>query len=120
MKRLVDKPLEELDLKHPAKLLIGAAMLALIAPFTALADEVSDGAAIFGSKCSVCHNADNADRKVGPGLAGIKNGKMPSGKDATDENLLAIINQGGNGMPAYESILTAEDKAKLVAYLKTL
>jgi cytochrome c len=111
---------EEYVLKHSARLLIGAAALALAVPFAALADDVSDGAATFASKCSVCHNADSTDRKVGPGLAGIKNGKLPSGKEATDENILAVINQGGGGMPAYESILTAEEKTKLVAYVKTL
>lgn len=106
-------------MKQSATLLIGAAALALTSPF-AYADAVSDGATAFGSKCSVCHNADSAERKIGPGLAGIKDGKLPSGKDATDENIMVIINQGGNGMPAYESILTDEEKTSLVAYLKTL
>lgn len=107
-------------MKQTAKLFIGAAALALALPFAAMADDVSDGATAFGSKCAVCHNADSADRKIGPGLAGMKDGKMPSGKEATTENIMAIINQGGNGMPAYESILTAEEKTALVAYLKTL
>jgi mono/diheme cytochrome c family protein len=111
---------EEHDLKQCARLFIGAAALALALPFAALADDVSDGAAAFASKCAVCHNADSAERKVGPGLAGIKNGKLPSGKEATTENIMTVINQGGNGMPAYESILTAAEKTALVAYLKTL
>ena len=106
-------------MKQSATLFIGAAALALASPF-AFADAVSDGAAAFGSKCAVCHNTDSAERKIGPGLAGIKDGKLPSGKEATDENILAVINQGGNGMPAYESILTDEEKTVLVAYLKTL
>lgn len=107
-------------MKQTARLFIGAAALALVVPFAALADDVSDGAAAFASKCAVCHNTDSSERKIGPGLAGIKDGKMPSGKEATTENILAIINGGGNGMPAYESILTAEEKTALVAYLKTL
>jgi mono/diheme cytochrome c family protein len=107
-------------LKQSARLFIGAAALALAAPFAALADDVSDGATAFGAKCAVCHNSDSADRKIGPGLAGIKDGKLPSGKEATPENIMTIINEGGNGMPAYESILTAEEKTALVAFLKTL
>ena len=107
-------------MKQSARLFIGAAALALVLPFATFADDVSDGATAFGSKCAVCHNADSAESKIGPGLAGIKDGKLPSGKEATDENILAIINQGGNGMPAYESILTAEEANALVAYLKTL
>ena len=107
-------------MKQSARLFIGAAALALALPYAAMADDVSDGAAAFGAKCAVCHNADSAERKIGPGLAGIKDGKLPSGKEATAENIMTIINEGGNGMPAYESILTAEEKTALVAYLKTI
>lgn len=118
--KLAYLPVEEHDLKQSARLFIGAAALALAVPFAAMADDVSDGATAFGAKCAVCHNADSAERKIGPGLAGIKDGKLPSGKEATTENIMTIINEGGNGMPAYESILTAEEKTALVAYLKTI
>jgi mono/diheme cytochrome c family protein len=107
-------------LKHPAQLFTVVAALALASPFAAVADEASDGANVFAGKCAVCHATDSAERKIGPGLLGIKDGKMPSGKDATDENLMTIINDGGNGMPAYASLLTDEEKTQLVAYLKTL
>lgn len=107
-------------MKHPVQLFFAVAALALASPFAAAADEASDGANVFAGKCAACHNTDSADQKVGPGLLGVKDGKMPSGKDATDENLMTIINDGGNGMPAYASLLTDEEKAQLVAYLKTL
>jgi mono/diheme cytochrome c family protein len=107
-------------LKQPAQLLIAVAALALASPFAAQADEVSDGEVVFAGKCAVCHNTDSAEQKIGPGLAGIKDGKLPSGKDATDENLMTNINDGGNGMPAYASLLTDEEKAQVIAYVKTL
>jgi mono/diheme cytochrome c family protein len=96
-----------------------ALAVATIAPL-AQAQSADDGKEIFEAKCAVCHNADSKDKKIGPGLAGIKDGKLPSGKDATDENLLANINKGGNGMPAFEKLLSDEEKASLIAYLKTL
>jgi mono/diheme cytochrome c family protein len=34
--------------------------------------------------------------------------------------VLARINQGGDGMPAYAEMLTDQEKADLLAYLKTL
>ena len=73
-------------------------------------------------QCSVCHNADSADRKMGPGLKGLfKKGKLESnGKPANDANVLEKINEGGNGMPAYKDMLSDDEKANLVAYLKTL
>jgi cytochrome c len=72
-------------------------------------------------QCSVCHDAESTDAKIGPGLKGLfKNAKLPSGKATSDANVLAQINAGGNGMPAYKDILSDAEKADLLAYLKTL
>ena len=43
-----------------------------------------------------------------------------NGKKPTDANVKAIIDKGGNGMPPYEELLSAEEKANVIAYLKTL
>lgn len=72
-------------------------------------------------QCSVCHNADSDEKKMGPGLKGLfKKDKMMNGKKPTEENVRAIVNAGGNGMPAYEELLSAEERDDLLAYLKTL
>ena len=94
------------------------ALAALTVP--AYAADAANGEEIFETKCGVCHNADSKDKKIGPGLAGIKDGKLPSGKDATDEVMTDNLNKGGNGMPAFEKLLSDEEKADLVAYMKTL
>lgn len=108
-------------MKHSAKLFIAAAALAAAAPMTVLADDVSDGKALFTSAtCAACHDAESNTQKVGPGLAGIKDGKLPSGKDATDANIMAVINDGEGAMPAFGERLNDDEKAKLLTYLKTL
>jgi cytochrome c len=72
-------------------------------------------------QCSVCHNADSDEKKMGPGLKGLfKKAKLSNGKALTEASVRAIINAGGNGMPAYESILSDEEKNHVIAYLKTL
>lgn len=73
-------------------------------------------------QCTVCHNADSTDRKMGPGLKGLfKKAKLDSnGKPVNDANVIGKIEEGGNGMPAYKDMLTADEKANLLAYLKTL
>jgi cytochrome c2 len=72
-------------------------------------------------QCSVCHNADSTEKKMGPGLKGLfKRDKLTNGKPVNDANVRAVINAGGNGMPAYESILSDEEKDNVIAYLKTL
>jgi len=83
--------------------------------------DAAKGKEVF-DQCSVCHNADSTEVKMGPGLKGLfKKGKMTTtGKPVTDANILAKVNEGGNGMPAYKDILSDTDKANLLAYLKTL
>jgi mono/diheme cytochrome c family protein len=82
---------------------------------------VANGKEVFESNCSVCHNADSDEKKMGPGLKGLfKHDKLKNGKKPTEANVLAIINAGGNGMPAYADMLTDQEKKDVIAYLKTL
>jgi cytochrome c len=83
--------------------------------------DAAKGKEVF-DQCTVCHNSDSTDRKMGPGLKGLfKKGKLDSnGKPANDANVLDKINEGGNGMPGYKDTLSDDEKANLIAYLKTL
>jgi mono/diheme cytochrome c family protein len=72
-------------------------------------------------QCAVCHNPDSDVKKTGPGLKGVTaKAKLKNGKKPTDDNLRALIEAGGNGMPAYKEMLSDEEKADVIAYLKTL
>lgn len=72
-------------------------------------------------QCQVCHNTDTDEKKMGPSLKGLfKRKTLQSGKPVNDENVLGQINNGGNGMPAYADMLSADDKANVLAYLHTL
>ncbi|HSU61262.1 MAG TPA: c-type cytochrome [Bryobacteraceae bacterium] len=72
-------------------------------------------------QCAVCHNVDTDEKKMGPSLKGLfKRKAMTNGKPMNDENVLNQINNGGNGMPAYSDMLSADDKANILAYLHTL
>ena len=84
------------------------------------AGDAANGKTIFETKCGLCHNADNKDKKIGPGLKGIKDGKMPSGKDANHDTVLENLNKGGGGMPAFEKLLSDQEKEDVVAYVLTL
>jgi cytochrome c len=83
--------------------------------------DAAKGKEVF-EQCSVCHNSDSTEVKMGPGLKGVfKKDKMTStGKPVTEANILTKINEGGNGMPAYKDILSDAEKANVIAYLKTL
>src|SRR5262245_53026815 len=86
----------------------------------ALAGDAEGGKEVL-EQCSVCHNADSEEKKMGPGLKGLfKKDKMKNGKKPTEENVKAVINAGGNGMPGYQDLLSDEERENLLAYLKTL
>jgi len=85
------------------------------------AGDAAKGKEVFESNCSVCHNADSDEKKMGPGLKGLfKHDKLANGKKPTEANVKALIDAGGNGMPSYADMLTAEEKTNVIAYLKTL
>jgi cytochrome c len=87
------------------------------------ADKAGDpvkGKEVF-DQCSVCHNTANDEKKIGPSLKGLyKHAALKNGKKVTDENVKAMINAGGNGMPSYADLLSEPEKADVIAYLKTL
>jgi len=95
-------------------------ILALLIGGVALAQ--SSGKELFESKCSVCHATETSERRIGPSLKGVHEGKLPDGigKKATHDNILKQINNGGNGMPVFRELLTDEQKEAIVAYVLTL
>src|SRR5580692_6618880 len=77
--------------------------------------DAAKGKEVF-DQCSVCHNADSTEVKMGPGLKGLfKRPKLASGKPVNDANVAAQIDAGGNGMPAYKDLLSAAEKANIMA-----
>jgi cytochrome c len=85
------------------------------------AADAAKGKEVFNAQCSVCHNADSTEKKMGPGLKGLfRHDKLVNGKKPTEANVLEKINTGGNGMPAYKDMLSDHEKEDVVAYLKTL
>jgi cytochrome c len=84
------------------------------------AGDAAKGKAVF-DQCAVCHNTDTDEKKVGPSLKGLfKRDKLKNGKPVTVENVKAMINTGGNGMPSYADLLSDQEKNDVIAYLKTL
>jgi mono/diheme cytochrome c family protein len=99
--------------------LLGAALMTA-APAQDGKGDAAKGKQVF-EQCSICHNVDSPEKKMGPSLQGLfKRKTLANGKPVNDENVTAQINNGGNGMPAYADMLSAGDKADLLAYLHTL
>jgi cytochrome c2 len=115
------------------KQLVGAGCLALIMTGGGmLAQKPGDAAKgqVTFARCVVCHDAQSMandqtdagpDELAGPGLKGVfRREKLRNGKRVTEENVRAMLNDGGRGMPAFRDILSDEERSNLIAYLKTL
>ena len=101
--------------------LIAIGALGFLTAAQVFAADAAKGKENFESNCSVCHNADSTERKMGPGLKGLfKNAKLANGKAVNEANVTAMINEGGNGMPPFADILTKAEKEDVIAFLKTL
>jgi cytochrome c oxidase subunit 2 len=94
------------------------------------AGKADAGQTLFGQKCSACHSIGPFDQKqVGPGLGKIFNDpahpKLVDGKEATPQNVAAIVKSGYQGdmgvMPSAQvNQISNSDIANLVAYLASL
>ena len=86
--------------------------------------EAVAGKVLFQKNCALCHNADKAEKKIGPGLKGLlKNKELPaSHKPATEADVRAQIENGSlaKGMPAFGAKLSKAEIDSLIACLKTL
>jgi len=99
---------------------LGLLVLGSPLTFAAQAGDAAKGKETF-EQCAVCHNTDTDERKMGPSLKGLfKREKLVNGKPVTVDNVKALINSGGNGMPSYADMLSDEEKNNVIAYLKTL
>jgi mono/diheme cytochrome c family protein len=83
--------------------------------------DAAKGKEVFADQCAMCHNAASTEKKMGPGLKGLfSKDKLTNGKKPTEANVLSKINEGGNGMPPFKEMLSDDERADLLAYLKTL
>lgn len=82
--------------------------------------DVARGKLVFEATCDECHDAYSREERVGPGLQGVKNGKLPDGRAATHEKLLDIVNNGPAEMPSFKDRLTEQQKEDVVAFVMTL
>jgi cytochrome c len=84
------------------------------------AADAKKGEAAF-ENCSVCHNSDSTETKIGPGLKGVfKREKLVNGKPVNEANIKALITEGSGGMPPFGDSISSEDKDNIIAFLKTL
>ncbi len=89
-------------------------VLVLIGPSTAFAADVFKGREIYLSRCQSCHGAG------GEGvMAGTPNFARGESLFQTDQELIDGIRRGKGMMPGFGGMLSDDDIANVVAYIRT-
>lgn len=94
-----------------------SAMSALAPPLAAA--PAQDGAMLFRDRCMLCHGADGSGN-TSMGKA-VKAGDLRSApiQSQTDAQLAATVSKGKGSMPAFETLLSKQEIAAVVRYLRT-
>jgi cytochrome c6 len=85
----------------------------------ALPAAADDAAALYKSKCQVCHGADGKGSAAGQKL-GVRDFRSPEVQKESDAALIKITKEGKGKMPKFEGKLTDDQIKDLVKYIRTL
>ncbi|HZD07302.1 MAG TPA: cytochrome c [Candidatus Limnocylindrales bacterium] len=88
----------------------------LAAAIPAAAD---DSAALYKSKCQVCHGADGKGSAAGQKM-GAKDFHSPEVAKQSDADLAKVTKEGKGKMPKYEGKLTDDQIKGLIKYIRSL
>ena len=97
-------------MKKALTLMLVLAIAALAVPVWA--DATPDGGAIYKSKCAMCHGAN------GEGKASMKTTAFK--KDTSEADIVKIVENGKDKMPAYKAKLSADEISQVAKYVKSL
>ena len=92
----------------------------LIAAPSAFAGGSPDGAALYKSKCAMCHGADGAGQTPMGKNMKLRDLRSADVQKQTDAELAKWIADGKGKMPAYKSKMSADEINALVAFIRTL
>ena len=97
-----------------------ASVILLAASFAAPAFAQGDAAAVYKSKCVMCHGADGLGATPAGKSMKVVSFKDPTMVKATDAHFIASTTNGKGKMPAYKGKLTDEQIKDVVKFIRTL
>ena len=95
-------------------------MLAVLLMMVAPSARAGDFAALYKTKCAMCHAADGSGNVPMGQKTGVHDFRSPEVQKMTDAQLIDITTKGKNKMPGYDKKLTADEIKGLVAYCREL
>jgi cytochrome c6 len=97
---------------------VAIALVVLVASVTSLAQ--SPGADTYKAKCQMCHGPDGLGNTPAGKAMNARPFNSPDVLKESDTDLMAVIKNGKNKMPAFTGKLTDPQIATVVAYIHTL
>jgi mono/diheme cytochrome c family protein len=88
--------------------------------FAGAAYAQDDVAALYKSKCAVCHGADGTGATAMGKKLGAKDFHSPEVAKASDTELFDITKKGKDKMPSYDKKLTDDQIKGLIKYIRKL
>jgi cytochrome c6 len=103
-------------------LFVVIAGLVLSLPFVSAQAENSpnDGAALYKTKCAMCHGPDGAGKTPVGQKLGIRDLRSPEVQKQADSDLSHVIGEGKGKMPAFAKTFSEDQIKSLVAYVREL
>jgi len=98
-------------MKKAITLMLAVLVAAVMVP-TAWADATPDGAALYKSKCAMCHGPN------GEGKTAMKTVQFP--KTLSEADIVKTLESGKNKMPSFKGKLSPDEISQVAKYVKTL
>ncbi|HYL91853.1 MAG TPA: cytochrome c [Alphaproteobacteria bacterium] len=104
-------------MKHLSRIAMLAAASVLVFAIPSRAEDV---AALYKTKCAVCHGPDGKGDTAAGKKLGVKDFHSPEIAKAKDAELIEATTKGKGKMPSYDKKLTDDQIKELIKYIRTL
>ena len=103
--------------KNRVPAILITALVAVVLPMSAHA---ADGAALYKTKCAMCHATDGSgDTTMGKSMK-LRDLRSADVQKQTDKELFTVTSDGKGKMPAYKTKLSEAEINSLVAHMRDL
>jgi len=103
-----------------SRILIFILVVALAGSTAQLAAAQDDAAALYKSKCQVCHGPDGKGDTPAGKKVGVRDFHSPEVAKLSDTELCEITKKGKDKMPSYDKKLTDDQIKSLIKYIRSL
>lgn len=100
------------------KVIIGTMVLGLLLAGS-LPAAADDAAALYKSKCQMCHGPDGKGSAAGQKM-GVRDFHAPEVAKESDADLIKITKEGKNKMPKFDGKLTDDQIKELITFIRGL